>query len=718
MAKKRLIIDISGNDQLSGPVRRSIASVLRMGAAARSASSVAVGAFRGLIRVATSVQGILLAVGAALIAGRVVRGIVHYADAWQNATNRLAAFIPQAELARSVQEELFKVAQRTRTEFEGIANTFSRLLVSRDLTGASIEELLKFTESVGKAVVLSGSTTGEAAGALRQLSQLLANRDVRAAGQELQSIREQAPFLFRAILDGMQLTEREFRDLAEQGKLTSKEIIDGLNRVADQVDERFARVAPTVAQSLTVLSNSTLRFFGLLSKATGATEAISSRIIALSGVIDDAAVIMANFNKELSVLEFVDLEEVIKLPDGSRATRTIARMVETVKTAGIAAIQTVVFELRHRVGPAIVEIAANGALVLISSVLRAAARVLPEFVLIARDVAVVFVDAIIDAFRRRAPALATSLGIGDAITGELTGVRARIDAALASIQTSGLERIAGAGGRINESFRIVQQTFAAIRQEMGLAGVLIEELINKTDEAKDKYVAFDQAIRGAREGFVELINAGRNAAQQAKDLVVGIGSAITDNVATALVDAASGAKRWATAFREAASGILKEIANIIARLAIARVLAAAIGIGGAAVGSNFIGGLNPSIPIESPPSINTGGFITAAGVRRFDAGGMVRGPNVNRDIIPALLTPGEGVLNRRAMAVLGENRLHALNRGEAPAPIYVQPIVHLHFDGSPTPENARLAGRIAVQEIVVELDRNPAAREAMRRRLT
>lgn len=62
----------------------------------------------------------------------------------------------------------------------------------------------------------------------------------------------------------------------------------------------------------------------------------------------------------------------------------------------------------------------------------------------------------------------------------------------------------------------------------------------------------------------------------------------------------------------------------------------------------------------------TGGLVTATGVQYLAGGGTVlpfrpRGT----DTVPAMLTPGEGVINRLGMAMLGRDRLAALNRGRS-----------------------------------------------------
>ena len=49
-------------------------------------------------------------------------------------------------------------------------------------------------------------------------------------------------------------------------------------------------------------------------------------------------------------------------------------------------------------------------------------------------------------------------------------------------------------------------------------------------------------------------------------------------------------------------------------------------------------------------------------VAQFASGGVVPGFTLG-DTVPAMLTPGEGVVNRQGMAALGADNLHALNRG-------------------------------------------------------
>jgi hypothetical protein len=59
-----------------------------------------------------------------------------------------------------------------------------------------------------------------------------------------------------------------------------------------------------------------------------------------------------------------------------------------------------------------------------------------------------------------------------------------------------------------------------------------------------------------------------------------------------------------------------------------------------------------------------GGLVTTTGVQYLAGGGRVLPwPSRGSDTVPAMLTPGEGVVSRRGMASLGKAGLAAINRG-------------------------------------------------------
>lgn len=80
---------------------------------------------------------------------------------------------------------------------------------------------------------------------------------------------------------------------------------------------------------------------------------------------------------------------------------------------------------------------------------------------------------------------------------------------------------------------------------------------------------------------------------------------------------------------------------------------------------------------------STGGLITNAGFKYFAEGGLARGT----DTIPAMLTPGEYVINREAVSSMGIDTLRSLNNGKMPVSQNqvnnYDMTVNISFDGMP-----------------------------------
>ena len=87
----------------------------------------------------------------------------------------------------------------------------------------------RLTETVSKAVAISGASAQAADAALVQFGQALASGTLR--GEELNSVMEQTPALAKAIAQGMGITVGQLRSVAAEGKITSQEIVKALRNV-------------------------------------------------------------------------------------------------------------------------------------------------------------------------------------------------------------------------------------------------------------------------------------------------------------------------------------------------------------------------------------------------------------------------------------------------------------------------------------------------------
>lgn len=213
-----------------------------------------------------------------------VRQIAELADAYTNLQNRLRVVTEgQAELV-AVTEELLQVANRSRSSFESTAELYSRLaLATRELNlqGAN---LIDITESINKAIILSGASAKEANNGLIQLSQGLASG--RLTGDELRSTLEQLPVVADVIARQLGVTRGELRKLGAEGKITSLSIIQAFQAAEKDLESQFAKTVPTLSQSFVVLRNNVVAFIGRLNEGTGALGVFGSALRLVGENID------------------------------------------------------------------------------------------------------------------------------------------------------------------------------------------------------------------------------------------------------------------------------------------------------------------------------------------------------------------------------------------------------------------------------------------------
>lgn len=237
-----------------------------------------------------------------------LRQIADYADQFTQLQNRLRVVTDsQRELTRAT-EDLFAVADRTRSAVGGTVELYSRLsLATRDL-GVSSEALLSITESVNQAIILSGASTAEAQNGLIQFSQGLASGALR--GDELRSVLEQLPIVADVIAKELGVTRGALRTLGAEGAITAEVILRAFANAEDELATGFAKTVPTLGQSFTVLRNAAVQTFGGLNESIGATGAVSTGLVTLADNLDNvvrgllaaggafAAIKLADFAKD------------------------------------------------------------------------------------------------------------------------------------------------------------------------------------------------------------------------------------------------------------------------------------------------------------------------------------------------------------------------------------------------------------------------------------
>jgi len=212
--------------------------------------------------------------------------IVQYGDAWTGINGKLKLVTNSAQGLAVVQKELFNVSQATRSDLDSTVTLYSKLARSTKGLGYSQKELIAVTETINKAMIVSGASAVEASASLNQLGQGLASGTLR--GEELNSIMEQTPRLAEAIASGMGIAVGQLREYGSQGLISSESVINALKSQGKAVSDEFSKMPQTVGQAFTKFQNSALKAIGQVDQSLGITSGIAKGINYVTEAIDNA----------------------------------------------------------------------------------------------------------------------------------------------------------------------------------------------------------------------------------------------------------------------------------------------------------------------------------------------------------------------------------------------------------------------------------------------
>ncbi|MDC4822586.1 tape measure protein [Acinetobacter baumannii] len=213
-----------------------------------------------------------------------INAAINNMDTYTGLQNRLKLVTNnQAELNKAT-EDTFQIAQKTYSAWDSVLQVYQRFSDNAKTLNLTMDDTARLTETVSKAVAISGASAEAADAALVQFGQALASGTLR--GEELNSVMEQTPALAKAIAQGMGITVGQLRSVAAEGKITSKEIVKALKNAQDDVDALFAKTDITIGQSLTLLNNEIIKFVGEAGKGSGAAQVLAGSVQTLASNLD------------------------------------------------------------------------------------------------------------------------------------------------------------------------------------------------------------------------------------------------------------------------------------------------------------------------------------------------------------------------------------------------------------------------------------------------
>lgn len=225
--------------------------------------------------------------------GATLAGIAQLGDQYQSMINKLTLVTNSAEEARNRLATLTDVAKNSYSDLESVTKLYTRLDMAVKQMGGSSSEAIQITQTLTKTVSLAGLTTAEASSALLQISQ--AFNKGKLDGDEFRTVMETMPPLADALATKLKTNRGELLKLAPLGKITGDVLKQAVIEMSEVVDQKFAKMTPTVAMHLQNLQTEAQTYFGAMFKDTGLAETFGNAIKYISNNLELATRLAVGF---------------------------------------------------------------------------------------------------------------------------------------------------------------------------------------------------------------------------------------------------------------------------------------------------------------------------------------------------------------------------------------------------------------------------------------
>lgn len=183
----------------------------------------------------------------------IVNEIKETADAMMSMSSRIKLVTKDDAERLQVESRLYQMSMKNRASLEDLGDLYYKTASSAKQFGASQEDVLKLTDIVSKSLIVGGADTAQQKSTILQLSQALSSGVLQ--GDELRSLRENAPRLMQEIAKNMGTTMAGLKEMGAKGELTTEKLMQAILQSGGAIEGEFARMTPTIGQALTVLGN-------------------------------------------------------------------------------------------------------------------------------------------------------------------------------------------------------------------------------------------------------------------------------------------------------------------------------------------------------------------------------------------------------------------------------------------------------------------------------
>lgn len=238
-----------------------------------------------------------LAVSGALV----IQKVIQYGDAWAGVQNKLRQVTTSTEDLAQTTEDLFKIAQSSRSSLEATTGLYFRLSQAAETLGINSKQALEITESLANSLTATGLTAAETASVLLQTSQ--AFNKGKLNGDEFRTLAEAMPSILRLVTKELGIGRNELNKYAEAGKITGQVLANSLINNLEESRKTLAASSITYSQATQKVENSTIRALGAFENLNGFFARLSGNIDTFSGILDGVSIALTTTDNIFSRLE-------------------------------------------------------------------------------------------------------------------------------------------------------------------------------------------------------------------------------------------------------------------------------------------------------------------------------------------------------------------------------------------------------------------------------
>lgn len=234
-----------------------------------------------------SVQTSIIAMGASLATYFSGRELVQLLDSFTRLQNSLRVAGLEGDELKQVQDALFVSAQKNGIAINTLADLYGKAAASQKELGATQSQLLKLTDLTAKSLLITGTSTEQASGAILGLGQALGNTKLQA--EEFNQINEGG---LRPLLQAAAAGERfggsvsKLRQAVVDGKVSNQEFFDLILKGAKDIEAKAGKATLTLAGGYNALTNALIIYFGEADKANGVSAALGATLQRLADNLD------------------------------------------------------------------------------------------------------------------------------------------------------------------------------------------------------------------------------------------------------------------------------------------------------------------------------------------------------------------------------------------------------------------------------------------------